>query len=76
MPSLFPSPVQKANSRHAIGIRIGSLVMLELKASANDLMLVLQTLKFKSIKATLLQQNSNFYSLSIREQEQKLILSL
>jgi hypothetical protein len=76
MPSLFPSHVQKAKSWRAIGIRIGSLVMLELKSTANDLMLVLQTLKFKSIKATILQQNSNFYSLSIREQEQKLILTL
>ncbi len=32
---------------HAIGISIGSLVMLELPASANDLKLLLLTLKTK-----------------------------
>jgi hypothetical protein len=48
------------NTQDTTGINIGSLVMLELLASANDRMLMLLALKKTTlIKATLLQQNCN-----------------
>jgi hypothetical protein len=57
-----------------MGIGSGSLVMLELLASANDCSLMLLTLKTqinKLKKVTLLQHNCNHYSLCEGGRQQK-----
>jgi hypothetical protein len=51
--SIYPSPILKPNSRHAIVISSYSLVMLELVASAIDIPLMLLTFKKYILKATL-----------------------